>query len=401
MTRERTIQLVEYGRRKLPKNALSKEEALCLHEVYGKQISVEWPTPKNNDQWELRPADSVGTIRVSPDLMVTIVPKVGLSNLFRMLEYAHDLAKFENKHLVNASSINDLFESLATILAERVLRRARRGFYRDYIGREEELPYVRGQVNVEEILRRPNRVVALPCRYEEHTADVEENQILAFTLQLVARSACLTPRTRPLVSRANRSLAGVATVQRVTGQACVNRLYHRLNDDYQPLHALCRFFLENCGPSHHQGHRGMVPFLVKMNLLFERFVAECLRRHLPEHLRFEAQEHVDVDEETGIRFHIDMVVYDRQRNLPIAVLDTKYKAPDVPSTSDIQQIVSYAAIKNCRHGFLVYPSRKTSHVKTRVGENFHVETLFIPLDGDPTQIGPELCDSFLSCLGDS
>ena len=50
----------------------------------------------------------------------------------------------------------------------------------------------------------------------------------------------------------------------VGADRCVGRTYNRLNADYEPMHALCRFFLENSGPAHARGDRSMLPFLVNM-----------------------------------------------------------------------------------------------------------------------------------------
>ena len=46
-------------------------------------------------------------------------------------------------------------------------------------------------------------------------------------------------------------------------QHCLGRLDHRLNQDYQSLHALCHFFLAGSGPTHRAGDHGMLPFLIE------------------------------------------------------------------------------------------------------------------------------------------
>jgi len=393
----KTLELAEYQPRSFPKSEIRREDAIQLSNLYRKQVEVVPPTFLNDDQWELRPQGYVGSIRVSRELTLVIAPKVGVSNLFRMLEYAHDLASFQREGLSESSTLDDFFESLAAILAKRVLDRARRGVYRTYLGTDDELPYVRGTIDVGEVLQRPCRI-RLPCHFEEHTADVEENQILSFTLQRIARSSSLTPRVRPRVSRAYRALAGLAPPRRFSPSSCVGRLYHRLNEDYRPLHALCRFFLESCGPIHARGDRGMVPFLVDMSLLFERFVAKWLHENLPENLRLRTQETVEVGTETGINFHIDMVLYDRATDAPLAVLDTKYKMHERPRSDDVQQIISYAAVKGCRHGFLVYPSEKTVEMEATVESGYHVGTMRLPLAGDVEEAGRRFRDELLSRL---
>ena len=47
---------------------------------------------------------------------------------------------------------------------------------------------------------------------------------------------------------ARRTLTGLITLERKKAAECVGRLYNRLSDDYEPLHGLCRFILEQSGP---------------------------------------------------------------------------------------------------------------------------------------------------------
>jgi hypothetical protein len=77
-----------------------------------------------------------------------------------------------------------------------------------------------------------------------------------------------------------------------------------------------------------------------MARLFERFVAEWLRVHLPEGLELQDQEDVPIGEGWGISFTIDMVLYDRKTGRPMAVLDTKYKPVDRPQDEFWERVKS-------------------------------------------------------------
>jgi 5-methylcytosine-specific restriction enzyme subunit McrC len=136
---------------------------------------------------------------------------------------------------------------------------------------------------------------------------------------------------------------------------CVGRLYNRLNADYQPLHALCRFFLANAAPGHMAGEHAALPFMVRMDELFEKFVAEWLKKHLPPELSLYAQEAVAVTGHGQVNFKIDMVLYRTDTGAPVAVLDTKYKVAGGPTSDDFAQVVTYAQLKGCRDAMLVYP----------------------------------------------
>jgi 5-methylcytosine-specific restriction enzyme subunit McrC len=84
-----------------------------------------------------------------------------------------------------------------SILARRVLDRTRKGLYRSYIGETDDLPYVRGQLDVSGAMLNSIRGIPhIPCYYEEHTADLEDNRILLWTLHQVRRQALRQEKVR-------------------------------------------------------------------------------------------------------------------------------------------------------------------------------------------------------------
>ena len=63
----------------------------------------------------------------------------------------------------------------------------------------------------------------LPCAYEDHTADIEDNRILSWTLFVIVRSGSLTWRELPNVRRAYRTLQGAVQTYPVGPESCVGR----------------------------------------------------------------------------------------------------------------------------------------------------------------------------------
>jgi 5-methylcytosine-specific restriction enzyme subunit McrC len=298
-----------------------------------------------------------------------------------MLEYAYDLKGFEIlQGLVQCDTLDDFYQNLAKIVASRVIARARRGLYRSYISENEDLPYLRGRINIGDMMRAPWKV-GLSCNFEDHTADIDDNQLIAWTLNRIARSRLCTERVLPTVRKAYRSLVGVARVLPFTSESCVNRKYDRLNEDYRLLHSLCRFFLENTGPSHEVGNHSMLPFLVDMASLFELFVAKWLQAHPIEGLQTRSQERMLIGENEDLEFRIDLLVTNSASGSALAVVDTKYKVPDSPSTDDVSQVVAYAEAKSCQDAVLVYPIPLRRPLDTRIGK-IRVRTLAFRLDGD-------------------
>ncbi|MDA3875246.1 MAG: restriction endonuclease [Kiritimatiellae bacterium] len=387
------ISLTEYQEYARSADAFSEEAALTLVAAFGKQVSVEAPTIFNEKTWRFKSRGWVGYIPLCDEFHFLLAPKVPIGNLFRMLEYAYRLEFRILDGMANSDSIADLYERLAMVLAKRVLDRIRRGLYRSYVPVNDNLPFARGRIDVPQHIRNPVQAT-LPCQYEEHTADLEENQILLWTLTRILESGMCTARTLPHLRQARRVLQSFASPTPISAQQCVGRLYNRLNQDYEPLHSLCRFFLEHTGPTHQMGDRQMLPILVNMERLFELFVFEWLRVHLPSSFSIIPQENVTFHMGQQVTVRIDITISDYTTGRTCFVLDTKYKAPDQPAMSDVEAIVAYAVAKDCQDAVLIYPAPLANPIDGYFGSDIRVRSAVFDLSGDLDRAG----EAFLAIL---
>ncbi len=369
------------------------EEGTHIWERYKDQIEVEFPSPKTNDAWELTSKGWVGYIPAGPDFALALRPKVQLKNLFQMLEYAYRLRSLRFlTGLMPCDSLLAFYQQLARVLSRRIIDRGRKGFYHAYIDNAERLACVRGRLDVGTLARSPWRA-DLWCQYQNFTPDVVDNQILAWTLACIARTGICTEETLSDVRKAFRGLQPIVQLIPFLPQNCMGRLYNRLNDDYEPLHALCRFFLEQSGPALSPGGHATLPFLIDMARLYELFVAEWLAQHLPAGFHMRPQENVCIGAQGIWTFQIDLVIYDSATGQPWCIADTKYKAPDTPSSADLAQVVTYAELKGCKEAVLVYPTKLSVAIDERLG-SVRVRSLTFDLSGDLELAG----QSFLKSL---
>lgn len=402
MTKE-LIELEEYVPYELPSGAFSPELARTLLARYPGQVSIEPPSFLTGNRWRLTSQGCVGYLPLSDDVALSLKPKVGLSNLFRMLELAYRMHIEFPKGIFSVESLDDLYARLAHVLALRVLDRSRKGFYRAYVACEENLPYLRGRIHVDSMVRAPWRT-SLDCTYEEHTVDVDENRILAWTLEVILRSGLCSRQewsrkeVLPYVRRAYREVCAVSTPAPYSARECTNRVYHRLNEDYRLPHGLCRFFLEHTGPGYRIGDHIMAPFLIDMNRLFEAYVAAWLKINLPSAWSIREQEIVSISAEHGLRYRIDLALVENATGQIRCVLDTKYKKPDLPSEADISQVVAYAESTGCNQAVLIYPSSLTRPVHLRVGTK-QVHSLVFDLRNELDEAGRIFMDQMFAETG--
>ncbi len=381
----RVIELFEYEPREVTRQQLPLEAAELIRREYSNVVKVEATSFLPDSNWRLTAQGVVGYLPLTSQVGLRLLPKVPVENIFRMLEYAYDMKSFQLlEGLVDCSSLEDFYDRLARHLAVLVLSRGRRGFYRDYQKRSEQLPFVRGRLDHRAACQKPWET-RIACHFEEHTPDVDENRILAWTLLQILHSSLCTELSLPLVRQAFRDTAGFVELRPCQAEECIARHYSRLNQDYQPMHALCRFFLEHMGPGHESGDHEMIAFLVKMDRLFELFVARWLKEHLPSGFSIQLQEQIIIDSNMDIKFKIDLSILDERDGRCAFVMDTKYKSGQ-PSASDIQQVTAYAQTKDCREAILIYPDSFGSVLRGKVG-TINIRSVVFSLDGDLEKAG--------------
>lgn len=380
---EQVLRLREGEPLLLERSGLGEEDAAHLHQQYEGMIDIDYPTPRTRGRWRLVSRGYVGSVPLPSGLRLVIDPKVSVSSIFRMLERAYDLRSITfMRGRSRSGRIEEVYSHLAHLLAQRVLDRARRGLHRVYITQRERLGVVRGRIDLADALRRPWQPELL-CEYHSHTADIADNGILLWTLHTIVRQRICRGEVEARVREAVRALRGTVTLKSYSAADTVGRSYDRLNEDYRPLHALCRFFLENVGPIHETGEHAFLPFLVDMARLYESYVASWLRAHLDAGFRLDAQQSYALGPGGTPRITIDLVLRDRRTGETVAVLDTKYKTDASPSASDLQQIVAYAVARDCRRAVLIYPRPLSTPFNSRYGRSrVEVSTTHVSPDGE-------------------
>ncbi|MDW5562582.1 MAG: hypothetical protein SA339_05080 [Methanomassiliicoccus sp.] len=336
----------------IPKNELDERLANSLFQRYGKIISIEFPSIATRGCYILRSTNYIGNLSIGRDLIVRMAPKVPIHDIFRMLEYAYGLQPLDGR--VKVDRLDELYEHLALLLARMVRDRVRKGLYQGYVVKEDALPYFRGRLSIPITIRNEMRGAPwIGSEYEDICTDIEDNRILAWTLYILPRLYIERPDVIHEVRMAYHALAGSVTVRPIGAQVLIGRSYSHLNEDYRLMHSICKFFLDNCGPTMALGPNEFVPFLVNMPLLFQNYVAEWLKANMPK--GWVVHEQCPFRVPLYGTFHMDMVITDITKG-PLLVLDTKYKDGEKPQAADIHQMVSYSHMAGVKKTVLVYPS---------------------------------------------
>jgi len=140
------------------------------------------------------------------------------------------------------------------------------------------------------------------------------------------------------------------------------------------------------------GDRKMLPFLIDMARLYEMFVAEWLKVHLPYPFQLKSQERVIIGPDNALKFDIDLVIYDVETGGARLVLDTKYKKSLTPAPEDVAQVVAYAEAKDCHDAVLIYPTPLSDFFDVWIGDN-RVRSLSFAIDSDLNEAGNKFMEN--------
>ncbi len=351
------------------------------------QITPELGTFGGQQFYTVNPLQWVGHFKLPSGATVVIRPKIPTANVLRMLAYAFLRwdQPFLRQEEVEYESDSFLFEPLVDLFNDLVEARASRGLAQDYVRHEQNLALMRGRLlfreHIQQNIGYPNRAY---CRFFENTVDIPDNQILRNTLKVLLANGSWRRKTEHDLLASLHHFDSVTDIDARSLQL-EGRHYHSLNDDYAPIHSLCRLFLKMSSISETAGSIPFKGFLLDMNNLFEKFVEQAC-------LRVGRRVGVDVQPQRSESLsHGDFVpniqpdITVRSLGSVVAIIDAKYKRDSYgPQNSDLYQVISYGTALRCDQTYLFYPETELGHgrrIPVR-NSNIVVNTVRVPVGGE-------------------
>ena len=304
----------------------------------------------------------VGVLSV-PGTQVEILPKIdGNDNgsvrraLTRMLSVALGLNLAESESSFMSTQRRDLLEILIQIFAQRLLVAARRGLPRRYMLQEEDLPVLRGKLDIgRQLIQDSSHTGKLACIFDELTVDTPLNRVLYTAVrQLVSLS-----RTNENIRRLNELLARFETVTESANPLRENVQLDRTNVPFHRLYTLALLLLARDWQTTSVGQKEGYSLLFAMNDLFEVFVGKSMRAALKPQYEVHLQQkgHFALrDRQNGIFELRPDIVVDND-----TIVDTKWKRLDPTerklgvSSADVYQMLAYASAYQAKRVVLLYP----------------------------------------------
>ncbi len=312
----RRLVLREYESRSVE---LSSGSARDLARLAAGRLGVS-PAP-DPGSWYVAASQHIGTI-VLPELEILIRPKVPIENVFVLLDAGLPEDAWRAESFAYAADPN-LLPILAAFFVRTLERTIATGLLRAYRSEADRLISVRGRIDFPVQLRQPGLASPVACRFDEYTADIDENRYLKAAVRRLLRMVGVRPVTRRALSRELVRFEEVDDAP-VDVDLPERLVVTRLNRHYQPALRLARLVLRNVGLLDRLGETAASSFLPDMNDLFQRFVADRLARHLHGrlHVSEEPVHHLGVGRK--VTMQPDLVFSEPEGRI-VYVGDAKYK----------------------------------------------------------------------------
>lgn len=311
--------------------------------------------------------------KVDPDADENESETTVRSRLVRMLDIALGLDLDIGGEAAIARQKSTLLEILIDAFATRLLAEVRRGLPRAYRQHEEDLPALRGRLDVtRQFTRNAVRPERLACRFDQLEADTPLMRIMAASSVFLARHA-RSHATRRKLDELRHTLVDIPLVP-IARLPWKEVRIDRTNRRWGALFRLAQLLLRRDWQATH--HSAKAPdgltLLFPMNDLFEKYVAVLLRRAL-------AGSGIEVIEQGGHRaclgaftgeylesgnvFSTKPDIILRKGGEVCAIIDTKWKKLSTDpfdrkhgvSQADVYQLMVYARLYQTGRLMLLYP----------------------------------------------
>lgn len=292
--------------------------------------------------------------------------------LVRMLDVALGLNIGDGAAASMARQQESLLDILMRIFADKLLTEARRGLPRMYLAQEQDLPALRGRLNmVRQFTAHAVRPDRLACRFDALSNDIPLLQVMKACVIALRRHARAGATMRKL-DELRFVLADISDFG-VSALPWRSVRIDRTNRRWETLYGLARLFLKRDWQATHRAFDAGqgITLLFPMNDLFEAYVAALIRKAIrPLDLSVESQGgrlFCLIEEGGRRRFQTkpDLILRRRPKDggKVVAIIDTKWKrlSPLVEdrkhgvSQSDVYQMMAYGQLYNCRELVLLYP----------------------------------------------
>ena len=300
-----------------------------------------------------------------------------IKNIYYMLSYAYTpltQGGYENIEKEEFDNIHNLF---AAILAKGIGRQLKQGLYREYVEKTENLPTLRGKIEINGTVK--NKLVKqklITCEYDELSENNLLNQIIKTTVMLLLRQKNVSVSHKSDLKKEMLFFSNVDDIDPASIPWSRVR-FQRNNNAYRMLIGICQLVIEGMLLTTDKGDYMLATFIKPelMSKLYEKFILEYYN-----------QEHKELDANAsqipwGLDDGIDTMLPVMQTDITLTqgdktlIIDAKYYSSTLQQHFDRMTIYS-----NNLYQIFTYVKNKEVELKDKPHEPISGMLLYAKTD---------------------
>lgn len=206
---------------------------------------------------------------------------IQIKNVYHMLTYAFYSLRQNNYNEIAKEDFENIQNLFSAILSKGVASQLKQGLYREYMTVCEDLPTLRGKVDIKGSIKlKLQKKQLLSCEHDELSENNIFNQIIKTTISLLLRQTNVSKKYKHELKKVVLFFDRVDEID--TSQIRWDALkFQRNNQTYKMLINVCYFVLNSLIYSDKKGNYKVANFLdeQKMSSLYEKFILEYYRYH--------------------------------------------------------------------------------------------------------------------------
>ncbi|MDT8338343.1 MAG: McrC family protein [Sulfurimonas sp.] len=336
---------------------------------------------KKHGKKAFRAQNYVGVIQTKDGTTIEILPKIqnideeeSKKILIKMLKTLKK-SPFKNFNTANLKSSKlPLLEIFISMFLEELAKLVQKGIKSDYVTKEENLKFLKGKLKIgEQIKHNTIHKERFFVEYQEFMSDRVENRLIKTTLQYVYKKS-KSNRNQQRIREFLFVFDEIKPSHDIKTDFSKVRLNRQMKD-YEQVLLWCKTFLLENSFSPYKGDDVAFALLFDMNLLFESYVGDYLKKKGLDVSLQDKGKHL-VEEPKKFALKPDIVI---KHENEVIVADTKWKIikeeKDI-SQSDMYQLFAYGKKYKNQQLYLIYPVNSEKELELfyeyENGLNLHV-----------------------------
>lgn len=330
----------------------------------------------------LQAQNFVGVIQTKDGTTIEILPKISSVEsedkskeiLIKMLKTLKK-SPFKNFNMANLKSSKlPLLEIFISMFLEELAKLVQKGIKSDYVTKEENLKFLKGKLKIgEQIKQNSIHKERFYVEYQEFSSDRVENRLIKTTLGYLYKKS-KSNRNQQRIREFLFVFDEIKPSHDIKTDFSKVRLNRQMKD-YEQVLLWCKTFLLENSFSPYKGDDVAFALLFDMNLLFESYVGDYLKKKGLDVSLQDKGKHL-VEEPKKFALKPDIVI---KHENEIIVADTKWKIikeeKDI-SQSDMYQLFAYGKKYKNQQLYLIYPTNSEKELELfyeyENGLNLHV-----------------------------